>query len=367
VIEVAVAGYLTTWHRLVLGPRVIIEGEVHPDHAGPSPELGALLARWPGHYYWQRDSGRAVARLVLVQEAPRPAERWWLHALLMALTFMTVSLAGDALLTGMILPLGAFTPAAIARGLPFSLPLLAIMGAHELGHYAVARRYRVDASPPFFIPFPAILSVVGTLGAFIRLRSPVFDRRTLFDIGAAGPLAGMLVALPVLAIGLAMSPAAPASLVVPEFGPLLVANGGGEQLFLGDSPIVWLVRRLVSAPHAVVMHPVAVAGWLGVLLTMLNLLPASQFDGGHVVFAMFGRAQAWLARAVWVALLALGWFTWHGWLIWAALALIVGRGRLAHPRVLSAEWPLDRRRMLVGWLVLLLLVLCFTPLPVSVR
>jgi hypothetical protein len=172
---------------------------------------------------------------VLVREFARARERWWLHALLFAATVATTSAAGAEWLPRSV---GADArPAFVAAldGLRFSVPLLAILAAHECGHYVVARRYHVNASPPYFIPFPPGLNAVGTLGAFIRVRSPIFDRRTLFDIGAAGPLAGIGVALPLLAVGLSWSA---------TVGPAGAAAGaptgqfiqlGGEAIFLGDS------------------------------------------------------------------------------------------------------------------------------------
>jgi membrane-associated protease RseP (regulator of RpoE activity) len=222
----------------------------------------------------------------------------------------------------------------------------------------------VDARPPYFLPFPPAYNIVGTLGAFIRLRSPIFDRRTLFDIGAAGPLAGLAMAVPILAYGVTQST------FVHDVTPLALAHQmitvGGETLYLGDSMLLRLLLQPASADAVLMLHPIAVAGWVGLFVTMLNLLPLSQFDGGHVMFALLGRRQVWLARAFLVALAALGWFYWRGWWVWVVMALIIGRGTLVHPRVVKAEAPLDTRRRLVGWLVVLLFALCFMPMPIAV-
>ena len=200
--ELPVTTYFTHWRELPLGDREIIEGFVDPAHAEPSPALARAIERWPGAHYWDNSSPERT--LVLVAEDRAPRERWWVHALLFVLTLLSMTVAG-AMFAGMpstwTLPSWAF----LRVGLGFSIPLAAILAAHESGHYLVARKYRVNASPPYFLPMPPQLMLLGTMGAFIRLRSPLYDRRTLFDIGVAGPFAGMLVALPILLIGLAHS------------------------------------------------------------------------------------------------------------------------------------------------------------------
>jgi membrane-associated protease RseP (regulator of RpoE activity) len=337
-----------------------MEGVVAPEHATPSKELASALSTWPGRYYWQNaPEGR---RLVLVRPIAEARERWWLHVLLFLLTFVTVSLAGVEWLSPGGLSLNPASLAAMGRGLPFSLPLLAILGAHELGHYALARRYGVDVSPPYFIPFPPSISIIGTLGAFIRIRSPIFDRRTLFDIGAAGPFAGLAIAVPVLVVGLALSNASPttaSSLLAHQFISI-----DGDPFYVGDSLLLAALRLVVGPSGVIELHPVAVAGWVGLFLTMLNLVPLAQFDGGHIVFALVGRRQVWLAWGFWVILLILG-VAWHGWWVWAAIALALGRFSLSHPRLVSPLLPLDSKRVTLAWLSVALFVLCFTPIPFS--
>ncbi len=358
---VAVTDYLVYWRRLALPGREIIEGSVAPEHAGPSPQLGEALAAWDGHYYWEVLGGRRW--LILVRELAPRRERWWRHAALLILTLLTASLGGAALAgfgSGLWVPV---TTEMIRVGLPFSLPLVAILLAHESGHYLLARRYRVDASPPYFIPFPAQFNVLGTMGAFIRLRSPVFDRRTLFDIGIAGPLAGIAVAVPTLFIGLALSEPV-ANAPVRQLAHQYVSVGAGY-IFLGDSLLMLGARALLAPDGVLHLHPVAVAGWAGILVTMLNLLPLAQLDGGHITFAVFGRAQRWIALSFWVALIAMGWFFWYGWWLWAAVGLILGRGRLAHPRVVDPHRGLDRPRHWLGVLAIILFVLSFMPRPVA--
>lgn len=359
--ELAVTQYFTYWRRIELGDREILEGLVAPEHHGPSPALARRIAEWDGYRYWQ--SAPEGRWLVLVHERTPPRERWWLHAALLLLTVVTTSIGGAA-----IWGVGGtwYRPglAELRAGLPFALPLLAILFAHESGHYVTARRYRLNASPPYFIPFPSQWNILGTMGAFIRLRSPVFDRRTLFDIGIAGPIAGMVVAVPVLLAGLALStpePGGPSMMLSHQFLPF-----DGVFMFVGDSLLMWLGRELVGLHGPVLLHPVALAGWVGILITSLNLLPMAQFDGGHIAFAMFGRAQVWVARGFWLLLLLLGRF-WLGWWVWAVLALVIGRGRLGHPSIIEPEREIDPRRTVVGWVGIAIFLLTFMPQPWAFR
>jgi membrane-associated protease RseP (regulator of RpoE activity) len=362
VTHLAVTQYFTHWRSVSLGSREVIEGLVSDAHDGPSPPLSRLLSQWDGHFYWEElPEGRW---LVLVRESAPSRERWWLHAALLVATVIATSWAGAGLLGFGEVWWGRPTLPGFRAGLMFSLPLLAILLAHESGHYVTARRYRVDASPPFFIPFPPQFSLLGTLGAFIRLRSPVFDRRTLFDIGVAGPLAGIAVALPVLAVGLSISEHMPPHTLAMTFSHQFI-EAGGARWYLGDS-LLLVAMRAVLAPHGVLhLHPLATAGWVGVLVTMLNMLPLAQLDGGHIAFALFGRRQTWIARLFWVVLIVLGWRYWSGWWLWAALGLIFGRGRLAHPRIIASEHPLRGARRMIGYLTIVLFLATFMPMPIS--
>ncbi|HEY9515427.1 MAG TPA: site-2 protease family protein [Gemmatimonadaceae bacterium] len=359
--ELVVTRYFTYWRAIELGSAQVLEGLVAREHDAPSLALARRIAEWDGHHYWQDSpEGRW---LVLVQEHQRPGERWWLHAALFVITLIATSVGGAAL-AGFSGIWYYPTLAEVRAGLPFSLPLLAILLAHESGHYVVARHYRVNASPPYFIPFPAHLNILGTLGAFIRLRSAVFDRRTLFDIGVAGPLAGLVVAVPVLLAGLALSVVEPAGPVAPLAHQYLALSVDGG-IFIGDSLLMSACRAVMGIHGAVRLHPIAMAGWVGLLVTSLNLLPLAQFDGGHIAYAMFGRAQPWVARLFWIALVPLGYFFWEGWWLWAGLGLLVGRGRLGHPSVVAAERPLDPWRQAVGWFAAAIFVLTFMPSPLS--
>jgi membrane-associated protease RseP (regulator of RpoE activity) len=352
--------HLHAWRVASLGDREIVEGIVAPDGDAASADLARALAEWDAEGMHYSDEHGGARWLVLVREHVRPRERWWLHALLFALTLVTTTVAGAIIARDTFDWLHPqFAP--LRAGLAFSLPLAAILLAHESGHYFAARRYQVNASPPFFIPFPPSLNLLGTMGAFIRIRSLLFDRRTLFDIGVAGPLAGMAVALPVLLAGLALS--SEAAVRTPALAHQIIVIAG-TPFYLGDTLLLDAARWIVGLSGPVVLHPLAVAGWVGLLVTALNLLPLAQFDGGHIAYAMNARAQRIGSRYVWLALLGLG-MLWAGWWIWAALALLVGRGKLGHPDVMSPARALDRRRMIVGWIAIAIFLLTFAPVPIA--
>ena len=360
--------FLVAWRTTVLHDREVIDALVHPAHADPSPALEAALTQWPGSSYWSDEpDGR---HLVLTRALTRRKERWGVHVALFLATLVTTTFAGAVLAGGIAYdnPLDLFTGTyplprhlvhAWTAGLVFSLPLLAILSCHELGHYLTARRYSLDVSPPYFIPVPLVPSFIGTMGAFIRLRTMLSDRRQLFDVGVAGPIAGFLVALPVLAVGLVLSHPLPGH--GPSTGLLLGLDG--ETAVLGDSLVTMLLRWSThgTAP-ALLVHPVAFAGWLGMFVTMLNLLPISQLDGGHILYAALPRWQQRIALAFWTLIVILGWY-WRGWLYWGLLVLVLSRGRLGHPPVLDAQRPLPRSRRVLAWVALLLFVITFAPIP----
>jgi membrane-associated protease RseP (regulator of RpoE activity) len=234
-------------------------------------------------------------------------------------------------------------------GLPFSLTLLAILLAHEFGHYFACWFYRVDATLPFFIPAPTL---IGTLGAFIRIRSPIYTRRALFDIGIAGPLAGFVVLLPALAIGLAYSKVIPG-----------IANEG--ELVFGIPALQGLLAAAVFPgvdPHDIYLHPVARAAWVGALATALNLLPIGQLDGGHILYSFVGRRHRLLSRIFVAALVPLGLFGSRHWLIWAALLFLLGT---RHPSIQDTS-PLGSGRRKLGLLALVTFLVSFTLAPVQI-
>ncbi len=282
-------------------------------------------------------------------EAFRRPQRLWIHGLLFLLTVLTTLFAG-AFHAGQ----NPFAhPLALLAGAPFAFSLLAILGSHEMGHYLLARYHGVRATLPYFIPFPHPL--IGTLGAVIRIRSPIPSRNALLDIGAAGPFAGILVALPLTMLGIHWSQ------VVPLYEVSEAALHLGEPLLFRI--LVWLVKGPLPPDTTLFLHPVAFAGWLGFFVTALNLLPSGQLDGGHIAYALFGPLHRIISRVTFVVLLLLG-FLWLGWWTWALLILFFIR--FDHPAPLNQVSELDRRRRWLGYLAILLFVLTFVPVPLSV-
>lgn len=373
---------LFNWVELFAAYRVdsvhggqVITGRLHPGIDPGSDRLARLLEEWPGTYDLRAASDGW--HVILYRPMGRLRERWWLHALLLALTLASTVLAG-ALLSGRqpidfaFLPLvdgwGLPLPvsvhwSAFVSGLPFGLVLVAILAVHESGHYVAARYHRINVTPPFFIPFPPYVSIIGTLGAFIRLRSPVMNRRGLLDVGVAGPLMSFVASLPALGWGLLHSRILEPPVTAP--GPYLV-RFMGEQIWIGGSVVFSGLARVVTGFSGggviLELHPVAFAGWIGLFVTALNLLPISQLDGGHILYALFGHRQRPLAWLFFLLLVPLG-LLWIGWWVWAALVFLVGRGRLRHPPVFNEEAGLGPRRIAVGLLALLIFAVCFVPVP----
>lgn len=271
-----------------------------------------------------------------------------LHIVLFGTTFITTAMAGA-------FQLGAdplSDPASIRAGFPFAVTLLSILLIHELGHYTLSKVHGVRATLPYFIPAPPVL--IGTFGAFIRMKSPPSTRRALFDVGAAGPWAGLLLAIPAVIIGLHLSEVRPAGM-----------NDGG--LILGDSILFKLLTRLalgtIADDATIMLHPVALAGWFGLFVTFLNLLPVGQLDGGHVTYAMFGRRHAWISRLFLAVIAFLGFRGWEGWFVWVVLLLFIG---VDHPPTRDTATPLDMRRRLAAWLTVGAFIVTFMPEPISV-
>lgn len=239
--------------------------------------------------------------------------------------------------------------------LTFSLPLMTILLCHEMGHYLLCRRYGIDASPPFFLPFVPLLSPTGTLGAFIRVREPFERKDQLFDVGVGGPIAGFLATLPFLAYGVIQT--RPHGQVVPP----------DIDLFEYPLAITLAQKALVGSTYTsaqVYEHPCLMAAWIGLLLTSLNLLPVGQLDGGHAVYALMGRRHLWVSVPVLMSLFLLG-FLFVGWWVWVALLVLVVRPR--HPSTPDERVPLDWRRKVVSVFVLAIFVVSFTAVPIDDR
>jgi Peptidase family M50 len=312
-------------------------------------------------------------RPIPVPELRAPRQRYWLHALLLVATCFTTLVVGARMqynfahnqpvfsLDDSAAPLfpasWAFShPGRLLLGLPFAGTLMLILLAHEMGHYLYCRRYGVWATLPFFIPAPTL---IGTFGAFIRIRSPIRSRTALFDIGIAGPIAGFVVALAVLIVSLGLSkpiptrvPAGTLDLGFPlifQFVHWLLAAQGGAQS-IARFPL-----------NRVLLHPTAIAAWVGMFATSLNLLPGGQLDGGHIVFSIAPRAHKFVSRLTILILLPMAYYLWTGWLVWAILLWL---SSFRHPQV--AEWPkVSGGRAWLALCALLMLALTLTPAPFS--
>jgi membrane-associated protease RseP (regulator of RpoE activity) len=267
----------------------------------------------------------------------------WINLLLFIATIFTTLLAGT-----FQQGINVFqNPSGLARGIPFSFTLMAILLTHEMGHYLTSRYHGVGATLPYFIPAP---SIIGTFGAFIRMTSPILNKRALLDIGASGPIAGFVVAIGAVAIGLHYS--------------TVVETPTLEGMKLGSPLIFSFISELMIGPvpqgFDVLLHPIAFAGWIGMFVTALNLIPSGQLDGGHVVYAVLGTRHRIISLAMIPILILMGMYGWPGWYLWAFLPLIFG---INHPPVLDSESPLDFTRQIIGWISLAIFILTFTPTP----
>ncbi len=346
---------LAVRHVQALGPAVVYRGRLR---VAPARALEMLVERCrPLGYtpFLRAEGGEVVVQALPLQEAG-PRQRVGLNVLLFALTCLSTLVAGALFFGSPTFPaMGRDTiPGALLSGLPFAATLLAILGVHEFGHYFTARYHRASVSLPYFIPAPPIV-LFGTLGAIIRMRSPARDRNSLFDIAAAGPLAGLLVAIPAMLIGLRWSTV--------DLVPAGEAVRFGDPLLL--KAIVYWQFGPIPDGMDVFLHPVGVAGWAGFFVTALNLFPVGQLDGGRIAYALFGRRHRLVGLTTFGALLLLGVVTGSAnWFVWAALLFfLVG---FHHTPPLDDVTPLSPGRYLVGLLCLLLLVLLIPPVPLSI-
>jgi membrane-associated protease RseP (regulator of RpoE activity) len=242
-------------------------------------------------------------------------------------------------------------PHSMLKGIPFSFSLLSILLAHEMGHFIMSRKFGIRATLPHFIPVPHPL--VGTFGAFIKMKSIIPDKKALLYIGAAGPLAGIMVAIPVTIYGLSISTPIP----IPE----------GEGIFLGD-PLLFKILSFIFAPpvpegYTLQISTVAFAGWIGFFVTALNLLPFSQLDGGHIIYALLGEKSILISYMLFPFLILAG-FTWPGWFFWAFLLLILG---LRHPPTIDRITKPEKREKIIGIICIIVFILTFHPVPFKVQ
>jgi len=269
----------------------------------------------------------------------------WTNLILFLLTVVTTFTAGAMMKGENIIS----NPLLILNGWSFAVPLLLILLCHEFGHYIESKMSGIKVSLPYFIPGPTIL---GTFGAVIKSKSPFKNRKNLLDVGAAGPIAGFVVAVMAVILGLSYSQVVEA---VPE-----------GSITLGDSLIFkllsFLVLKNIPEGYDVLLSPTAFAGWAGILVTMLNLLPIGQLDGGHIMYALLGRRQKRIAFITVLVLIPLGIFLWPGWLVWVILILII---KLGHSPTLNDQIPLDLKRKIIGWTAMFIFILSFTPVPIK--
>jgi membrane-associated protease RseP (regulator of RpoE activity) len=293
--------------------------------------------------------------------ALRPPRRTrpWVNVLLFLLTFVTTTWMGAMHYHGFLLD---FVPRPLVfttyqdlliGGLWYSLPLLAFFGAHEMGHYLACRYYRVDATLPFFLPF---IGLTGTLGAVIRIRSPIRTKPVLFDVGVAGPIAGFVVVVPLMIAGLWMSR------VVPLPDNFVGLELGEPLLFQW---VAWMLFGPIPEGHSLNLHPMAFAAWFGLLATAINLFPIGQLDGGHISYAVLGPKSTYVTlgavgTAVLLTLVSLSWIVWS-----ALMVLILIAFGPRHPATLDEQIPLDHRRLAVAGFAVLIFIACFTPAPIQ--
>ncbi|HIC93335.1 MAG TPA: site-2 protease family protein [Anaerolineae bacterium] len=310
-------------------------------------ELVAPRLRMLGYTaFFRRQKGLDVI-LAMPGTIPVSPSRAWINVVLFLVTLASTIYVG----AGMVEP---GQPFSLATGLQFAGSLLTILLAHELGHYFVARHYGVAVSLPYFIPMPNLL---GTMGAFIRMKTPPPNRRAMVAIGAAGPLAGFLLAVPILILGLSLSEVKP----IPVGEPGIILMEGNSLLYVALK-ILMFGRFLPKDGIDVFLHPIAFAGWAGLMVTGLNLIPAGQLDGGHVAYALLGERTRYFTWGIIAALIALG-FLWQGWFLWAMLIYIFGR---RHARPLDDITDLDGPHQALAVLTLLVFALTFCPIPISI-
>ncbi len=327
------------------GEALFFFGTPKTDAEHITQELWTPLQQWKLEFSLKYELGEHV---LIIGPAKSVREKPWVNFALLAATIFTTMISG-AVMFGVDL---ANEPMGFVRGFPFTLAIMAVLGSHEMAHYTAAKYHGMKTSLPYFIPFPTF---IGTMGAVIKYRGPIPSRKALFDVGIAGPIVGLLVSIAVTFIGLSME--------APRVDPL----PNVLMIDLGLPPLFLLIQKFlgVSGDN---LHPVAFAGWVGMFVTLLNLLPSGQLDGGHVLRAMLGKKAARISSAMPFVLLSTGlyvsyWLKEDGliWIFWALfLSLFAAAG---HPSPLHDKVELDRKRFLIGVITFILGLLCFTLVP----
>ena len=277
------------------------------------------------------------------------APNYRIHIILFLLTLFTTTSAGAIMAAPLPLRssfLKLFSPQFMIHGLSFSIPLMSILLTHEMGHYISSRVHRVSASLPYFIPAPTF---IGTFGAFIKMKSPIFTKRALIDIGAAGPIAGFILSVLAIIIGLKLSKVVPIS--------------GTHNIQIGTSLLIGLLTHVFAKippeGYDLVIHPIGFAGWIGLFVTSLNLIPVGQLDGGHIAYAVLGKRYEKMTTLIIMGLIGMSLF-WRGWLIWALILMFMGK---KHPPTLNTDGSLDKNRIILGIVMLVIFLITFIPVP----
>ncbi len=343
-------------HRLLAR----FEGKLIEEPDAAYDALDTLLTPTNQLALFREEKGAHVIYVISGRITPQPRS-WWLNAVLFIATLGSVLLLGTEMAISEIAADNAILarqlienlPFELWRGLPYAISILLILGAHELGHYFAARYHKLAVTLPYFIPAPFI-SPIGTFGAFIQLRQPMKNRKVLLDVGAAGPLAGLIFAIPIVLIGLATSQ---------------VREVTGAGLVEGNSFLYALSKTLVfgrflpSGGEDVFVNQLAWAGWTGLLVTGLNLIPLGQLDGGHILYSLIGDRARRLYYPLLIAMLFMVLFVSQSWLLWMILLFLFGR---VYAAPLDMITPLDERRKRIGWLALFVFIVTFVPIPFSV-
>ena len=291
---------------------------------------------------------------------PSPSKKW-VNLLLFVATVISVLFTGAVVESEAetLIELLIYGLTHLHLGIPAAVALLVPLLAHEFGHYLMARRYSLPATLPYFIPLPFPLSPLGTMGAVIRMKGPMLNRKTLLSVGAAGPLAGFVVALPFLILGLTLSPVTDfnpqTGLGIPEAGVMLEGNS----LLYGGLKLLMFGQWLPSGGKDVMLHPIAFSAWAAMLVTAINLIPAGQLDGGHIAYALLGEKARWLTRAMLGLTLIMG-FIWQGWWMWALLIWLFGQ---QHATPLDDITPITTRQRVLAVVAIIIFVLTFIPIP----
>jgi membrane-associated protease RseP (regulator of RpoE activity) len=284
-----------------------------------------------------------------------------INLILFLITILTTTLTG-AMLVGSD-PFLTFQ--GLIKGIPYAIAILCILGAHEMGHYLYAKKYRIYTTLPYFIPFfvPGF-NLIGTMGAFIKMRSPIPDKKALFDVGIAGPIAGFIVSLFFLVLGFSLLPDLEG--VKEYIGQMHEwSETGANALTLGNPLLFDLIRSMMGGEHLpmyeVYHYPYIFAGWIGLFVTALNLIPIGQLDGGHISYALLGDKAKYVAIGAFIALALLNFYSLN-WILWTILILLVIR--LKHPPTLNDSIELDQNRKTLAWISYIVFITCFSPMPI---